>query len=148
MNVLHLVLMLFVVGGQSTPDFSGRWFINKATLKPSPVRPFWPACGWTCTITHTAAGLTVTPETGTPRTFAIGGKPVTTTIEGFGQATTQTTSVRWEQHQLVITVVTGNGNEFTATTRLALDAGRLVVTTSRNGGGRGNGQESATYTRK
>jgi hypothetical protein len=147
MSVLHLVLMLFLVGGQSTPDFSGHWFINKATLKPSPTRPYWPVCGWDCTIAHTAAGLTVTPTTGTSRTFVIGGTPVTTTIEGFGQATTQTTSTRWEQQRLVVTVMTGTGDEFSSTTQLSIDGTRLVVTTTR-GGRRGGGQETATYTKK
>lgn len=147
MTLLSLMLMFSLIGGQSTPDFSGRWFIDKSTVKPSATRPYWPGCGWDCTIVHTATGLTVTPTTGTARTFAIGGKPVTTTIEGFGQVTTQTTSARWEQQRLVITVITGIGGEFTATTQLALDAGHLVVTTTR-GGGRGGGRETATYMRK
>jgi len=147
MTLLRLILLVSLIGSQSTPNFGGRWFIDKATMKPTAMRPYWPVCGWDCTIAHTAAGLTVTPTMGTARAFVIGGTPVTTTIEGFGQVTTQTTSTRWEQQQLVITVMTGTGDEFTSTTRLSLDGTRLVVTTTR-GGGRGGGQETAIYLKK
>lgn len=156
MTLLRLILMVSLLGSQaavsaqpphSTPNFSGRWFIDKATVKASATRPFWTACGWDCTIAHTAAGLTVTPATGTVKTFAIGGPPVTSTIEGFGQVTVQKTSARWDQQRLVINVLTGTGDEFTSTTELALNAGRLVVTTTR-GDKRGGGRDTAIYTRK
>lgn len=148
MSVLPLVLMLSLIGVQSPPNYSGRWFIDKAAMQPSQARPFWPMCGWECTITQSAVSLTVAPETGPRRTILIAEKPVTTAIEGFGQVTTQTISARWDGQQLVVTVVTGRGDDFTATTRLALSGGRLVVTTTRSANGRGGVQESASYTRK
>lgn len=149
-GVLALVCSVAALSAQSpssTLNFSGHWFVDKATIKPSAIRPYWPVCGWECTIAQSATVLTVTPTTGAVKTFAIGGKPVATTIEGFGQVTTQTTSARWEQQRLVITVITGTGDEFTSTTRLALDAGHLVVTTT-FAGGRGGGREIAIYTKK
>jgi len=156
MTALRLIVVLVLVGGvvalpaqspSPAPNFSGHWFIDKATIEPSAMRPVWVVCGWDCVMTHTAAELTVTPATGAVKTFATGGNPVTTTIEGFGQVTTQTTSARWEQQRLVITVITGASDEFTSTTRLAFDAGRLVVTTTRVGG-RGSQETVASYMRK
>jgi hypothetical protein len=150
----RLVLtLLLVVGGttlpihsqQPTPDLSGRWFIDKARVKPTAIRPFWPVCQWECSIVQTPTHLTVTEAAGQDRTFRIGARPVTETREAFGHSTTQTTSVQWEREWLVIAVITGS---FSTTTRLSVDGDRLIVSTTRSGRGGGAAQDTVAYSRK
>jgi len=105
MTVLGLILMVSLIGGQSAPNFGGRWFVDKATVKVSSTRPYWPACGWDCTISHTATELTVTPATGTVKRFSIGGPPATNTIEGFGPSSQRGSSPRVRGILIVVTDV-------------------------------------------